>query len=170
MKTLLLCACLCLLQQAGAQQIKKYPIAQTGCSAYFFCDPGNYQVSYSPDSSAIYQSECIVGDSIAYGLVCVVLTERVADMTAAEKLLIQYMDYLKTAYKIKSSVGYGSGHRLQNNEQTRGVIDYWEDQNQNNWKVKGWTNGRIIAVLHAYSPKSLPDSRVNLFLDGFRFE
>ncbi|HAN66121.1 MAG TPA: hypothetical protein DCQ34_07605 [Chitinophagaceae bacterium] len=170
MKTLLLSVCVCLLQIAGAQPIKKYPIAQTGCSAYFYCDPGQFQISYSPDSSAIYQSECIVGDSIAYGLLCVKLSGPVSDLAVAENVLVQYMDYLKTAYQIKSSVGYGKGHRLQQNEQTRGVLDYWEDDKRNNWKVKGWTNGRIIAVLHAFSPRALPETKVNLFLDGFRFE
>ena len=70
--------------------------------------------------------------------------------------------------KITKSAGYGKGHRLKDNENTRGVIDYWEDNDKNNWKVKGWTDGKFICVLYAYSSKELPEQKVNVFLDGFR--
>jgi hypothetical protein len=46
------------------------------------------------------------------------------------------------------------------------VIDYWTVR-KNNWKVKGWTDGKFIAVLYAI-PKELPESKVNVFLDGLQ--
>jgi hypothetical protein len=149
------------------QPIKKYAISNTGCAAYFYCNPGTFELSYSDDSSKVYTAECENAE-VSYGVIGVELKEPNNNMAASEDLLISYLDYLKTAFKITSSAGYGKGHRLKNREDTRGVIDYWTDEEKNNWKIKGWTDGKFIAVMYAYSKKELPDSRVNLFLDGFR--
>jgi hypothetical protein len=113
-------------------------------------------------------SEC-VKDGLNYGVICVKLRQSFKDLDQAENALISYLDYLKSSFKITKSAGYGKGHRLANNENTRGVIDYWEDKEKNNWKVKGWTNKNYIGVMYAYSLKELPETKLNLYLDGFRF-
>jgi len=105
---------------------------------------------------------------VTYGIICVKLLNTVADLQMAEDLLIAYMDFLKQSFEITSTAGYGKGHRLNNNESTRGIIDYWKDKENNNWKVKGWTDGKHIGVLYAYTNKALPEQKVNVFLDGFR--
>ncbi|MFZ1529032.1 MAG: hypothetical protein WAT19_09795 [Ferruginibacter sp.] len=148
-----------------SQAIKKYEIGQSGCQAYFFCDPGTFDISHSEDSSVVYQGVCINNET-AYGIICVKLKTPIADLPGAEDLLGSYMDYLKTAFKIKSFTGYGKGHQLRNNENTRGMIDYWKDEEGKDWKVKGWTDGKYMAVLYAYSSKELTETKVNVFLDG----
>jgi hypothetical protein len=55
---------------------------------------------------------------------------------------------------------------LKNKEATRGVIDYWEDKDGVSYKIKGWTDGKYIAVMYAYAKTELPDTKVNVFLDG----
>lgn len=152
-----------------AQSVKKYSIGNSGCSVYSFCDPGTFNESYSEDSARVYTSEC-VHEETNYGLICIKLTAPVTDLEVAEKIVVSYLDYLKTAFKISSSVGYGKGHRLKEREDTRGVTDYWTDEEKNNWKIKGWTNGTYIAVLFAYTKKELPETKVNVFLDGLLFE
>lgn len=157
---LLLCS-----QFGYAQTLKKYPIGESGCSAYFFCDPGRFPLSYSEDSSKMFNGEC-VHDEVTYGVIGVKLLEPVSELTNAEELMIAYLDYLKTAMHIRSSMGYGKGHQLRGREDTKGVIDYWKDEEQNNWKVKGWTNGKLIMVFYVYSKKELNENTVNPFLDG----
>jgi len=149
----------------NGQSLKKYSVGQSGCSAYFFCDPGTFGLSKSPDSSDVYTGECVT-DDLTYGLICVKLKDKIKEMTESENTLIAYLDYLKNQLQITSSAGYGKGHRLKNSENTRGVIDYWTDKDKANWKVKGWTDGKYIAVLYATSAKELPEQRVNIFLDG----
>jgi hypothetical protein len=151
-----------------AQSLKKYPISNSGCSAYFFCDPGTFEFSKSPDSSAVYTAECKTDDQ-AYGIICVKLKEAISDLQVSEDVLVQYLDFLKGELKITKAVGYGKGHRLKNSEATRGVIDYWEDQEKDNWKVKGWTNGAYIVVMYAYSKKELAETKANLYFEGLRF-
>jgi hypothetical protein len=149
------------------QSLRKYAINETGCAVYLFCDPGTFGMSYSDDSSKVYTGTCIT-DNTSYGIICVKLKQAVPAMTDAEELLVSYLDYLKTSYKITSSAGYGKGHRLKDREDTRGIIDYWKDDEKNNWKIKGWTDGKFIAVLYTYSQTELNESKVNVFLDSFR--
>ena len=148
-----------------AQGLKKYAIDNSGCSAYFFCDPDTFDIEKSQDSSVVYTGECS-NDSIEYGEICVKLKQKPDGLQASEDLLISYLDYLKTTLNITGAAGYGKGHRLKNRENTRGVIDYWADKDKNNWKIKGWTDGNYIAVMYAYSKKELPETKINIFLDG----
>jgi hypothetical protein len=150
-----------------SQSLKKYPIGTSGCSAYFYCDPGTFEMSYSDDSSKVYTAECN-NDGTGYGVICVKLSVPASDLTAAEDVLVNYLDYLKTSFKIVSAAGYGKGHRLKDREDTRGIIDYWVDEEKENWKIKGWTDGKFIAVLYAYTKKELPETKVNVFLDSYR--
>ncbi|HWR32090.1 MAG TPA: hypothetical protein VN451_01080 [Chitinophagaceae bacterium] len=150
-----------------AQSLKKVPVSNSGCSVYTYCD-FKFEKEYSQDSSLVFVTEC-VKDEVGYGVICVKLLQPITDLDKAEGMLIDYLDYLKSSFKITKSAGYGKGHKLSNNENTRGVLDYWEDSKKNNWKVKAWTDGKFIAVLYGYSLKELPETKLNVFLDSFRF-
>ena len=161
----------CFSQNSGNAQShqlpRKYSISNSGCIVYTYCDT-KYKIEFSDDSSKVFSGECVAGD-ITYGIVCVKLLNPVTALNAAEDLMIIYVDYLKSNFEVTKSLGYGKGHRLNNDEGTRGIIDYWEDKEMDKWKVKAWTNGYYIAFLYTYSKKELPETRVNLFLDSFRF-
>ena len=145
-----------------AQSLKKYAIGNSGCSAYFLCKPDTFSVTKSQDSSDVYNGECQNGETY-YGVICVKLKEKISDMETSEQTLIAYLDYLKQALNINTAAGYGKGYKLRNREDTRGVIDYWQDKDKDNWKVKGWTDGKYIAVMYAYSKKELEETKVNVF-------
>lgn len=149
----------------NGQSLKKYAISNSGCWAYYFCNPGDFTLDKSPDSSSVYTAEC-TNDNVAYGTICVKLKDKVNDLQAAEDVLVAYLDYLKTSMNITKAAGYGKGHRLKNKDNTRGVLDYWEDKDMNNWKVKGWTDGKYVAVMYVYSKSDIPESKANVFLDG----
>ena len=166
-RTFFLLAILGLSLALNAQSLRKYSIERSGCSYYNYCD-AKWDISRSPDSSVVYTAEC-VSDGLHYSVICVKLSEAVSEPDVAENQLQNYLDYLKTAFSITQATGYGKGHRLQNDEKTRGMIDYWKDKDGDNWKVKGWTNGKYIGVLMVYGSKDLPEQKVNVFLDGFRF-
>jgi hypothetical protein len=151
-----------------AQSLKKYPISNSGCSLYMFCDPGKFDVDKSEDSSMVYTAEC-VKEEVTYGVICIKLLNPVTDLDAAEDLVTSYLDYLKLSFEIASAAGYGKGHRLNNNENTRGIIDYWTDKEKEDYKVKAWTDGNFIGVLYAKSKKEIPETKVNVYLEGFRF-
>lgn len=153
---------------AQSQSFKKYEISTSGCTVYMYCAPGRFDETYSEDSSKVYTAECNM-DGLNYGIICVKLLIPSESISEAEDMLISYLDYLKVNFDIKSAVGYGRGNRLNNREDTRGVVDYWKDGDNNNWKVKAWTNGKIIGVLYAYSSKELPETKIDAFLNSLRF-
>ncbi|MEO7923115.1 MAG: hypothetical protein ABIR30_05505 [Chitinophagaceae bacterium] len=149
-----------------AQSFKKIPVGNSGCSIYTYCDI-KFTVEKSTDSSLVYTGECI-NDEVSYGIICVKLLTPVTDLTMAEDLLIAYLDYLKESFGITKAAGYGKGHQLNDNERTRGILDYWVDNDKDSWKVIAWTDGKFIGVMYAYSIKPLPESKINTFLDSFR--
>lgn len=149
-----------------SQALKKYPIRESACSLYSYCWM-LFERAYSSDSSKVFTGECN-NDEVIYGVICVQLLHTLSDPERAEGLMISYTDFLKKTFKISKAAGYGKGHRLNNNETTRGILDYWEDEKGNKWKIKSWTDGRYIGFMYAYSKKELPEQKVNVFLDGFR--
>lgn len=161
---------LCVASMAAKAQLpKKYRIGTTGCTYYSYCDPGVLEKSYSVDSAMIYTGECTAAGCQWY-LVFVQLKEKMSDLEAAEGLLEQYLDFIKQSMGVTKAVGYGKGHRLRGNEQTRGMIDYWGDEAGHKMKVKGWVNGQYIAVLMVAAEGELTESKVNLYLDGVSFD
>ncbi len=166
MRNLIILLCFFLISDYSfGQSLKKYTIGASGCSAYFFCNPGNFELNKSPDSSDVFTGEC-TNENVVFGVICVKLKDKVSDLANSESMLISYLDYLKGTLNITKSAGYGKGHKLKGREDTRGVIDYWEDKDKANWKVKGWTDGKFIAIMYCYSTKELPETKINIFLDG----
>lgn len=154
---------------AKAQSLKKYPIDDSGCSVYMFCQPGDFTKSYGVDSSAIYSAECEL-DSVTYGLICIRIKNPVQTGKDAEDLLLRFLDNLKESLEIKSSVGYGKGHIMEKKPDAQGIIDYWKDAENTEWKIKGWIDGKILAVLYVFKANSIDEQpRHNVFLNGFRF-
>jgi hypothetical protein len=152
------------------QSLKKYPIGNTACSAYFYCNPGTANVSYSEDSSAVYQLQCDTAQ-LRYGLVCVALKEAITELVVAQDLMISYMDYLKTTFNIKQAAGYGKNNSKASDPKLIGVVDFWKDDQQRDWQVRGWTDGHYIAVLYAAGAAATVNentSKISVFLNGFQ--
>jgi len=157
----------CILYSPG-QALKKYAVANTGCSIYMYCDPGTFEYTLSTDSSKVYSAEC-ENDSTTYGIICIKLFVPIIELEAAEEVMISYLDYLKSEFEIATAVGVGKGHRLNNNEKTRGVIDYWMGLDGYEWKVKAWTDGKFISVLYAVRENNMSETKADLFFNGLRF-
>jgi len=123
-----------IMSGARSQIIKKVPVSNSGCSVYTYCTL-NFETSYSPDSSVVYVSECVKDGVMNYGVICIKLKLPADSLAAAETTLIAYLEYLKTSFNITKTAGYGKGHQLAKNENTRGVIDSCKDKVKNNVKV-----------------------------------
>ena len=153
---------------SNSQGLKKYPIGNSGCSLYMFCDPGKFDMSYSEDSSKVYTGACQYKNFV-YGIICVQLKEIVSAKDEGEGLLESYLDFLKQQFSIKETTGYGKGMHLNNRENITGIIDYWRGENKNHWSVQGWTDGNILAVLYVKGNEQPDFNKQKLFFNGFRF-
>lgn len=154
--------------KSPAQDPTKVAVSTTGCTIQVFCFPGRFDAYDLEDGSTVYADDC-EKEGVTYGIYCVKLKKPIADLGAAEDTMITYLDFLKLDYGIVKGKGYDKGHKLNKNETTRGIYDTWEDAEKNKWKVKAWTNGQFICVMHVHSSKELPDKKTEIFLEGLRF-
>ena len=153
---------------AFSQEPSKVAISTTGCTVQVFCFPGRFDAYDLEDGSTVYADDC-QKDGVTYGIYCVRLKKPVTNLDAAQDSMVTYLDFLKLDYGIVKSKGYDKGHKLNKDEDTRGIKDTWEDAEKNKWKVRAWTNGVFICVLHVHSEKELPDKKTEIFLEGLRF-
>jgi hypothetical protein len=166
MKIFVFCLLLFVSTVITAQSLKKYDVPEMNGTVYMFCAP-KWDADHSEDTSKVFTAEC-KKDDVSYGAICIRLLHPIDDMNLAEQMLIDYLNYLKLNFDIKSAVGYGrtDGNSLGT---VRGIIDYWTDRDNNNWKIKGVTNGKVVAVLYGYSSKQLNEPKINVFLNSFEF-
>jgi len=151
-----------------AQDPQKIAISTTGCTVQAFCLPGRFDTYDTEDGSTVYADDC-EKDGVTWGIYCMKLKKPITDLAAAEDSMIMILDFLKLDYGIVKGKGYDKGHKLNKDDHTRGIFDTWEDAENNKWKLKAWTNGNFICVLHVHSSKELPDKKTGIFLEGLRF-
>ena len=48
--------------------------------------------------------------------------------------------------------------------------DYWQDGDQQDWKVKGYADGKTMAILYVKNIGRVEVKKQDLFLDGFHFK
>ena len=153
---------------ALAQDPQKVAISITGCTVQVYCLPGRFDVYDLDDGSTVYADDC-EKDGVTYGIYCIKLKNPIPDLGAAQDSIAGILVFLKLDYGIVRGKGYDKGHKLNKDDNTRGVYDTWEDADGNKWKVKAWTNGQFICVLHMHSARELPDKKTEVFLEGLRF-
>jgi hypothetical protein len=156
-----------------APRFVKTEIGNSGAKLYLPGKPDPVNLSYSPDSSAVYTIETIDSSSGAYyhfGSLVVNLKD--VDLAGMEEeMLVNYLDYLKTAFNIKSAAGYGKGHTLDSHPTAKGVLDYWVDEENTHWIVKGWAAESTLFVMFIYGPEDYPNPNiVEIFFKGARFK
>lgn len=154
-----------------APRFEKTAISTSGCYAYLPNDVEiEFSIEYSPDSARVYTGDFYSGDF--HYAVIVVKLNGVELETAEDKegMLVSYLDYLQESFSIIESAGYGMGHTLESNADAVGIIDFWVDEEEDQWSVKGWADGNTMGILFIYGATEYPSYNASqLFLNGFRF-
>lgn len=157
------------LVSAEVPRLRKVAIADTGASAYFPGEPV-FTKSLSEDESEVFTTE-LEASGQRYGLILVRLKASLqGDGEAREQLLWSYMEFLQqSVFELTGTVPPGYGHRLDSAPQARGILSMGEDASSEQYWIKGWTDGRLMAVLYLHAPQEPNINVVNLYLDSFRF-
>lgn len=151
-------------------RLQKTALGKSGCFAYMPKGDLTCQLTYSIDSSEVYNCDISEGDFV-YSVIVVKLKDtRLSTEEDKNDMLIDYLDFLQTNFSITESAGYGLGHTLNNYPEAVGILDYWKDSENNQWSVKGWADSSTIGIMMLQGPTDYPSFNVQqLFLDGFRF-
>src|SRR5689334_7689484 len=82
---------------AQVPQFQKFPVGETGCTAYFPGDP-NFELTWSEDSSKVFTGEATSGN-FTYALICVELKDTLlGDKMENKELLKSYLDFLQVQF------------------------------------------------------------------------
>ncbi len=91
--------------------------------------------------------------------------KEVYNLQQAETILVQYINkarkpfgaVLNIGMEIKKLYGHVS------------ISDYWQDKEGIDWRIKGFTNGKIVSVLYVKNITAASVSDLDKFLNSFRF-
>ncbi len=149
-------------------RMKKVQIAETGCSVYLPSET-TFDLSKSEDGSEVYTGEVEL-DGFNFAVICVKFAEPIKEKEGRIDVLTSYLDFLQGQFGIEGSAGYGKGHTLESNSDAEGVIDYWSDTEEVDYAIKGWIDGKYLAVLLLYGEGEYHYFNVQeMFLNGFLF-
>lgn len=158
-------------EEFHAPRYVKQAISESGVSLYLpQSDDIGLEKSFSDDSSEVYTMD-VEESGYHYAGIVVKLNGTILETYEdREAMLINYMDFLKTAFTITEVAGYGKGHILESAPGAVGEIDYWYDE-ENQWAVKGWATQTHLVILMLYGADEYPNfTSQQMFLDGVRFD
>jgi len=148
------------------KRTKLQVIGNTGCSALLSSD-NKLDSNLTQSGDRLYFQE-FKDNGVNYGMICVQMNDQF-DLHEAEGMLRTYIEKLKAPLYILHNTGIDDDTDW-NSEATRTVVDYWQDCNKKDWKVKGYTDGKTLAVLYVKNISHVDVKKQDLFLDSFHFE
>jgi hypothetical protein len=140
-------------------------------SASFYCDPGKPNVNNQASGETIYTLSC-KNNGLTMGLICVRLKEKITDRYQSTQNMIAYMNFLRNSQKITRNIGIGNGEKLPDYPSMEGILDFWTDDNGNEWELRSWTDGYHMAVMYVSGSKELLAKEATMirnFLFSIRF-
>jgi hypothetical protein len=106
-------------------------------------------------------NECNDNDA-TYGIISIKLKKAFAQLQQAQTVLIEFIEQLQSTFGVLHTTGLHAEW-----ESTKvSVTDYWQDADGQDWKVKGWTDGKTIAVFYIKNIARVPVARESYFLNG----
>ncbi len=148
--------------RATAPRFKRYLICP-GCSSYLNSSARTLHVRQTKGGDKVFFNE-YTEDGVTYGTICVQMQEAYT-LEEAESILVHYLNRVRKPMHIYCNVSMD----IKTDDRQLTITDYWQDSQGIDWKVKGYTNGRVVGVLYV---KNISDTTVgnhDAFLDGFRF-
>jgi hypothetical protein len=120
----------------------------------------------TPAGDRMYVSEWNKKD-VTYGVISIKLKNRFSQLAEAENVLIRFMQQLQPAFAIQHSTGVAVENDVVQTHTA--VVDYWQDADRRDWKVKGWTDGATLAVFYIKNIGRIPVQQEERFLNSASF-
>jgi hypothetical protein len=150
---------------SSSKRIKLQFIGDTGCSAILSTD-SKLESSLTQSGDQLYFHE-FKDKGVNYGMICVKMNHKY-NLAEAEEMLRSYIDKLRGPFYILHNTGIHEDADW-NSETSKTIVDYWQDSYKKDWKVKGYTDGKALAVLYVKNIGHVDVKKQDLFLDSFHF-
>lgn len=162
MENLLLFLATGLVLRATNTRYKRYNVCP-GCSTLLHSGSRTLHTRFTKDGDKIYFNDH-EANGVTYGMVCIQMTD-MHTLLQAKKILIQYINKarrpMQIAYNVAMEIKVEAGGLS--------ITDYWQDNDGIDWKIKGYTNGKVVALLYAKNITDAAVKSLDTYLDGFRF-
>lgn len=141
-------------------------IADSGCSVELTSQKLSFETTETEEGDRLHYAEHW-DRNVTYGILCAQLAEEIG-LDEAKEVMINYINRLRGPFYAVHHIG---AEVCDPKDETAVVslIDYWQDCDGLDWKVKGYTNGSIIAVLYVKNINELVVEKQDHFLDSFSF-
>lgn len=146
----------------SAKKPRRTFIGDTNCSVLFSPD-ATFDLSRSDEGDQLYFAEHTDKD-ITYGVLCASIHSRLT-LEEAGEVMTTYLNRLRKPFNAPYNTGVNRCENWVNDCVT--MVDYWQDADNLDWKVKGYTDGQTIAVLYVKNINEITVEKQDEFLDSF---
>jgi hypothetical protein len=152
------------LRLNSPRKFKNVTIGHTGCSALLLQHDNSIDSTVTESGDRLYFHEA-EENGVGYGMICVDMRTAV-DQSEAMTMLEAYMDSLRGPFYVLHNTGVHAAANW-NQASVSSLTDYWQDSQGVDYKVKGYTNGRVLAILFVRNISQLDVSLQDQYLDSF---
>ena len=163
MENLFLFLATSLVLRIPTSRFKRYFIGNTGCSSLLLSDKNVLHIKKTNDGDTVYFNEHTI-NGVTYGLIMVQMKEAYT-LKQAENILVQYINQSRKPFGISHNISM----QVENMPAHIKITDYWQDDANVDWKIKGYTNGKSLAVLYVKNISNAAVRDHDAFLNGFQF-
>jgi hypothetical protein len=127
----------------------------------------NHQTLHTSENELLHYANCSEGN-VHYGVLCAVLNKSLNYFEAEEKLS-RFTDSVREGLNIPYNVGISTGNMLRDEKNTLGINDYWQDKKGIDWEVRGYSDGKYMAVLYVKGITACDSAKMEAFFNSFEF-
>ena len=100
---------------------------------------------------------------ITYGVLVAHLQQELCQEDA-RTVLSNYLNRLRKPFKAPHNTGI-----VDYSASTINLVDYWQDEDSADWKLKAYSDGKTMAILYIKNITDLEVEKQDAFLNSFRF-
>jgi len=115
----------------------------------------------------VHVSECNEND-VTYGVISIKLKNKYHHLSDAEQVLIHFIRQLQPIFAVQHTTGIYVEYEPYQSKIA--VVDYWQDVERKDFKIKGWTNGNTMEVFYIKNIGNVPVTKEDFFLNGLLFK
>ena len=162
MENLFLILATSLVLRISAPKFRRFLIGKAG-SALLLSDNRTIHFKHTKEGDRIYFYDHQVA-GVTYGFICAQMKD-VYTLPQAEKILVHYINRVRKPFNIAHNISM----EIEKMDGQITITDYWQDEQGVDWKIKGYTNGKTVAVFYVRNIGGSLVKEQEDFLNGFKF-